>query len=388
MKMYAAVLIACLCIAIAQAQYGGSGTREDPYRIYTAEQMNEIGLHEEHWSGHFKLMADLDLEPYGPDRFNCIGDYGAFTGLFDGNGHSIANFHYAPTNRSLWWTGLFSMVSDPNAVIKDLELIDPNVTGLSTLGPLVGWLWEGTITNCHVRGGNVQGPEADTGQFLGGLVGSIAMGTVANCSSSSTVTGSWYVGGLAGNGGAGIIENCCATGDVTGRNFVGGLAGGGVSTTAIRSYATGQVIGRESVGALIGMGGLAVTDCCATGSVTAEWACGGLIGYPTGNSILNCYATGAISVLAEPSRWSDTFGGLLGLSYEDLPMCFWDIEASGWSTPGAGIGLPTTAMKQAATFIDAGWDFVGESENGTEDVWTIDEGQDYPRLAWQRTEQP
>jgi hypothetical protein len=36
----------------------------------------------------------------------------------------------------------------------------------------------------------------------------------------------------------------------------------------------------------------------------------------------------------------------------------------------------------------AGAQYGGESENGTEDVWTIDEGEDYPRLAWQRTEQP
>ena len=40
------------------AQYGGgSGEPNDPYLIYTAEQMNEIGLHEYDWDKHFKLMA-------------------------------------------------------------------------------------------------------------------------------------------------------------------------------------------------------------------------------------------------------------------------------------------------------------------------------------------
>jgi hypothetical protein len=37
----------------------------------------------------------------------------------------------------------------------------------------------------------------------------------------------------------------------------------------------------------------------------------------------------------------------------------------------------------ASTFIDTGWDFADEIENGTEDIWRIDEGQDYPRLSWQ-----
>jgi hypothetical protein len=29
------------------------------------------------------------------------------------------------------------------------------------------------------------------------------------------------------------------------------------------------------------------------------------------------------------------------------------------------------------------WDFVGETDNGTEDIWGICEGQDYPKLTWQ-----
>jgi hypothetical protein len=44
-------------------------------------------------------------------------------------------------------------------------------------------------------------------------------------------------------------------------------------------------------------------------------------------------------------------------------------------------------MQTAATFLDAGWDFVGETENGTENIWWILEGQDYPRLWWERAEE-
>jgi len=40
-------------------------------------------------------------------------------------------------------------------------------------------------------------------------------------------------------------------------------------------------------------------------------------------------------------------------------------------------------MQTESTFTDAGWDFVAETENGTEDIWWILEGQDYPRLTWE-----
>jgi hypothetical protein len=43
----------------------------------------------------------------------------------------------------------------------------------------------------------------------------------------------------------------------------------------------------------------------------------------------------------------------------------------------------TTAQQQAVhAYLEAGWDFVDGMQNGTEDIWWIDEGQDCPRL-WQ-----
>jgi len=43
--------------------------------------------------------------------------------------------------------------------------------------------------------------------------------------------------------------------------------------------------------------------------------------------------------------------------------------------------------KTARTFLNAGWDFAGETANGTEDIWKIAEGLDYPRLWWETTEE-
>jgi hypothetical protein len=51
----------------------------------------------------------------------------------------------------------------------------------------------------------------------------------------------------------------------------------------------------------------------------------------------------------------------------------------GWRTDKT-----TAEMQRAKTFLDAGWDFVDETANGTEDLWWINEGKDYPRLWWER----
>jgi hypothetical protein len=53
---------------------------------------------------------------------------------------------------------------------------------------------------------------------------------------------------------------------------------------------------------------------------------------------------------------------------------------SGSFSRTAGNGTET-----AITLLNIGWDFIDETENGTEDIWWInDEGQDYPRLWWEQ----
>ena len=86
----------CLFTFPAYAKYGGgSGESNDPYLIYTAEQMNTIGLHGEDRDKHFKLMADIDLAAYTGTDFNIIS---YFRGVFDGNGKKILNFSYTSTD--------------------------------------------------------------------------------------------------------------------------------------------------------------------------------------------------------------------------------------------------------------------------------------------------
>lgn len=77
-------------------------------------------------------------------------------------------------------------------------------------------------------------------------------------------------------------------------------------------------------------------------------------------------------------------GGLVGSGSVGVDTkSFWDIQTSGQTTSAGGTGLTTAEMQTASTFLDAGWDFVGEAANGTEDVWKIAEFLGYPRLWWE-----
>jgi hypothetical protein len=361
---------------------GGSGRHNNPYLIYTAEQMNTIGACQCDWDKCFKLMADIDLSGYAGTSFNIIGELyydsgwivNPFTGVFDGNGHILSNFTYTSTDTNR--VGLFGYVDDPNAEIKDLGLINPDVnagTGLD-VGSLVGLLSSGKINNCYVVGGSVSGDWRP-----GGLVGENEFGTITSCYSTTSVSGDWYVGGLAGDN-KGTITNCYSTGSVSGDWLVGGLLGRNYGTV-INCYATASVSGTDlGIGGLVGENNDTITNCYSAGSVTGTTSVGGLAG-ENGGTITKCYSTGSVS-------GTHGVGGLVGSGAEwRIADSFWDIETSGQATSSGGTGKTTAEMQMMSTFTDAGWDFVGETVNGIEDIWFIPQ-QDYPHLWWEGMQVP
>jgi hypothetical protein len=77
-----------------------------------------------------------------------------------------------------------------------------------------------------------------------------------------------------------------------------------------------------------------------------------------------------------------------GKCYEgEVWASFWDIETSGIYWSDGGEGKTTAEMQTESTFTDAGWDFVGETFNGIEDIWFIPQG-DYPHLWWEGMQVP
>ncbi|MHC4309621.1 MAG: GLUG motif-containing protein, partial [Planctomycetota bacterium] len=336
----------------------GNGTPDEPYLIDTADQLNMIGLFVCEWDKHFLLVNDIDLSQHSGIQFNLIGNpCHSFAGVFDGDHHKIQNFSWTSEERD--YIGLFRNL-DEAGQIKNLtmENVDVNATNGDSVGGLVG-MSEGSIISCYAKG-SVFGY-----QSVGGLVG-YNTNSIVDCYTSGNVSGgndSGFVGGLCGKStgpdhgqGQSSIKNCYSTATVTGYALAGGLIGhsGGVVTGC---YSTGCV--NDSVN---GSGG----------------SLGGLIGSNGGyGSISNCYSTASVTVDQDLG-----VGGLVGYNKGTISASFWDIQTSGFDWSDGGTGLPTAEMQMAGTFTEAGWDFVGETFNGIEDIWFIPQ-QDYPHLWWE-----
>ncbi|MHC4125459.1 MAG: GLUG motif-containing protein, partial [Planctomycetota bacterium] len=423
MKKPLVLLVLALTVVLTTTSFakysGGTGTELDPYLISTPEDMNAIGADSNDWGSHFKLMNDIDLSGYMGTDFNIIGSgwSAPFTGVFDGNGYKIYNFSYGPTGTDSY-IGIFGMVYGPNAEIRNLGLINCNITaGDSYSGSLVGRLANGIINNCYIEGGSIIGDD-----FVGGLVGynGFLNAEIINCYAKISVSGDWAVGGLTGIN-DGTITNCYATGSVVGNTEIGGLVGSNEELATISNcYSTGIVEGPDNTGGLAGRnfggtilncysngdvlgenysGGLAgknsgANDCTATisnsyatGDVSGNYVVGGLVGWHTGfldpAVISNCYSTGKVSD-------GTNVGGLLGWNLSgSVSSAFWDKITSG-KTSGVGSGSSsgitgeiTSNMQKESTFTNVGWDFVDETTNGPNDIWKICDGTNYPKLAWQ-----
>lgn len=290
---------------------------------------------------------------------------------------------------------------------------------------------ESNVRDCYATGHvTCTGSQDGDGQ-VGGLIGK-NMAEVKTSYATGVVSGCAQVGGLVGDnngedGTSPIIDSCYATGDVSSIGSVewgniGGLVGTNHSATIMNSYATGNVNCHNSctqVGGLCGLNEMStINNCYAKGNVVGGGSLGGLVGQntTTGN-INNSYSRGNVTgqsnnvgglvgrntTLIDYCYSTGTafsygcYGGLSGSNEEagTITNCFWDITTSGLSS-GCGydaattfnvVGKTTNEMKTQSTFTDSGFDFVGETTNGTEDIWKIDNNinNGYPSLYWQNS---
>ena len=191
-----------------------------------------------------------------------------------------------------------------------------------------------------------------------------------------------YIGALAGYNWRAPVTRCYSTGAVSGSGTVGGLVGGnGWDCSVTQCYSTVAVSGGSVVGGLVGRSSGSVTQCYSAGTVSGtysgSWGLGGLVGSNWGGTVNGCYSTGMVS-------GASYVGGLVGTgSLNRVTGSFWDIQTSGQAKSDGGTGKTTAEMQTASTFLEVGWDFMDETANGTEDIWWILEGKDYPRLWWE-----
>ena len=169
---------------------------DDWILISTTEQLKNIGNDAAYpLNGNYKLIADIDM-----DSMIGSGD-NAFTGTFDGNGHTI---HLSITTNNTYSTGLFGKVN-------------------------------GTVENL-ITTGNVSGTGNNTGAISAG-----GGGTFRNCWNKANVTGSAaFASGILGYHDAGAtIINCLNTGAINNTNTGTGVAGGITCTANINSNPRG-----------------------------------------------------------------------------------------------------------------------------------------------------
>ncbi|MBN1972325.1 MAG: hypothetical protein JW787_01700 [Sedimentisphaerales bacterium] len=347
----------------------GLGTLESPYLVSDAVELGAI-YYNNLWSC-YKLTKPIDLS--GISWSMSVIPW--FAGTFDGNNLTIS--HLTVNSDGEDYVGLFGQLVS-GAEVKNLGVADANITGSGyCVGGIAGFN-KGSLTQCSSTG-YVSG----TGDYVGGLA-AINGGSITRCYSISTVDGNNMAGGLAGYN-DGDVTQCRNNGAITGNQLVGGLAGGnGGSLSQCCNTGTVTCTGGYwdgYAGGLAGENNGDVTQCYNNGAITGNEHVGGLAGL-NGGSLIKCYNTGTVT--GTGWYWDGYIGGLVGENlYGSVSGCFWDIQTSGQTASNGGTGKTTTQMQTTNTFTNAGWDFTGETANGTNNFWSICEGMNYPRLAWQ-----
>jgi hypothetical protein len=323
--------------------------------VSTPQQLEYIDQNQAAYLGaNIELLNNITLAPPAAGTtFNWTpfgSETAPFTGIFNGQGYSIANVVIDDTTDPA--VGFFGFTT---GTIENVGLVQAQVTGGNVnnlisglqVGALVGFEYGGSVSNSYATGS-----VSRTGGNGGGLVG-YQTGSISDSYAAVTVSGGGVSGGLVGYQGPGSpITDSYASGSVSGTEDVGGLVGDGSGTTS-NSYATGSVAGGIYAGGIIGWCFGTVTDTYATGTVSGTDA-GGLVGYSGACTAANDYFD---TVTTGQSVGVGQGGALSGVT-----------------------GESTTAMQNESTYT--GWDFAN--------IWgiapTVNGG--FPYLQWQYPPSP
>ncbi|OTG98101.1 hypothetical protein B9T24_01675 [Acinetobacter sp. ANC 4654] len=217
------------------------------------QNINQLQSVNKNLAGNYLLGNNIDAsnsKTWGDANgsgFNPLGDSTyAFTGKLDGLGHTVSNLYIY--REQVDNVGLFGYIQ--NANIKNLGLINSNITGGNQVGALVGTSAQNSQLYSVYSTGTVTG----IGNATGGLIGQQQESSkVESAYSTSQVTGKNHVGGLVGMNQNATIKDTYATGAVTGETNVAGLVGSNTAQASIQNaYATGPVTGNSSIGGLVG----------------------------------------------------------------------------------------------------------------------------------------
>lgn len=268
--------LTCLMLALVMMM-GAMALAEAnaPIEIATVEELAAIN---ENLSGNYILTADIDLAGV---EWTPIGAYApsgeseeeqeipaaesAFTGVFDGQGHTISNLTI--NQPEAWAVGLFGCAA--NAQIGNFTLENAAVDAQLMGSDVVGYAYCSTVSGVTLVNGSVT---AHAGEM----------------------SAEGMYGGIMGAGMGSMIENCAVQADIAIPDGTAnaGIVGGGLEmTSVVGCTATGSVAAGNDCYGLGGISGCGFaaeqfTDCAAQDvTITAGDGCfwiGGITGYAGG----------------------------------------------------------------------------------------------------------
>ncbi len=368
----------------AQFFSGGVGTLEDPYKIATAVDIDNI----RYWTGakntnvHFRLMNDIDLTDFlknMSDGWIPIGNMtwydecASFNGYFHGGGHKISGLWI--NNLGFDYVGLFG---HNMGVIDSLAITGTNIKGgTKYIGGLVGCN-SGTISNVSCSIDIFSSKYIKKDVLSGGLIG-YNKGIVTECFTAGSVCDSItntlysslsvYAGGIIGYNEAGVIMSSYSIGNVS-------VLPSNKYTQCSYSTCSGGLIGQNNSGV--------ISMCYATGDIMAASgnntgyalyaSAGGLIGDNSGGIVSNCYATGNVSSSNKSVNPSSYSGGLIGSFYltEELSNCYSTGQISGYKAGGCIGYISLGAAKNIYNCYSLRSPVIG-STNGTYGIESLDD---------------
>ena len=198
--------------AISTMSVTGSGTADDPYLIYTQEDLEDLRTGS---SGkYYKLANDITLTS---DWWPIV----SFYGTLDGDGHTISGLNVTGSSTPNLGGIVNSLYG--NGTIKNLNVnvsVTSNYASNARVGGIVGYNY-GTVENCTFSGSVTGGKINNSNNgAIGGIVGlNESTGTITGCINNADVSGQGreklFVGGIAGSN-HGVLANCTNTGTISG----------------------------------------------------------------------------------------------------------------------------------------------------------------------------
>lgn len=395
--------------------YKGKGTIDDPYQIYTAEDLQGVIA-----NGNYKLMNDIDVSSWissnSPIRgWQPIGKGKGLQASLDGDGHKVTGLWI---NTSDDYTGLFSNFSNGTIANLNIQIAEgKSIKGGNFTGGIVGKLINGKIINCHINGdiesdstfvggiaGYTESCEISRASFIGSVTSSgegIRAGGLVGYSSSDKINKSYTeatitatgnnssAGGLIGFSNS-IVNECSSKGNVSAvstSSIAGGLIGQSQNNGEVSDcYSTATAEGDTYAAGLVGYNYGKINKCYAKGNVSSQQTVAGIVGYNDGSNATTSNTVAANHIVSSSSANGIAIRSIGGIrngapAPTDNNYAYKDMQVSVNGVPKKvsddilnGFAKSEAEILAQSTYSELGWDFVS--------VWGIYEGSAMPYLLY------